>query len=260
MYVSPHSSTERLRKEDVCTGESSAATLVVEGDADMNDLFPRTQYTWIGRRLDEGAAGRTDINRHVMSVYTWPLEIYFRSLRAPWLGDSEDVVQGFFASRLDREDFFRDWLESGMKLRRWLINAFCFYLKELRRQRRRSAREEPLLAEGTGKENPPADEIDRAFAVSIVREALLETRRSCETRGLGEHWKIFHAHYYEDRPYADIVACGEFGKIDSVRAATMARTAAGRFRTVLRSLLRRDGATTSHVDREIEALLEVTGD
>ena len=226
----------------------------------MNDLFPRTHHTWIGRRLEQGADGRTDINHHVMSVYTWPLEIYFRSLRARWLGDAEDIVQGFFASRLDREDFFQDWLESGMKLRRWLLNAFCFYLKEVRRERKRSAREEPLLDDGEGREDVPANEIDRAFAVSIVREALLQTRRSCEARALEEHWKIFQRHYYEDESYAQIVDSGEFGEIDQVRAATMARTAAGRFRTVLRGLLRKDGATTDHVDRELAALLEVTGE
>lgn len=225
----------------------------------MNDLFPRTQYTWIGQRLEQGSDGRSEINHHVMSVYTWPLEIYFRSLRAHWLGEAEDIVQGFFASRLDRDDFFQDWLESGLKLRRWLVNAFCFYLKEVRRERKRSEREEPLIDEGEGRADVPADEIDRAFAVAIVREALLETRRSCEARGLGEHWKIFHAHYYEGKPYAEMIASGEFGDLDAVRAATMARTAAGRFRTVLRGLLRRDGSTTSHVDREIAALLEVTG-
>ncbi len=226
----------------------------------MNDLFPRTHLTWIGRRLEQGANGRTDINHHVMSVYTWPLEIYFRSLRARWLGDAEDIVQGFFASRLGREDFFQDWLESGMKLRRWLLNAFCFYLKEVRRERQRSEREEPLLDDGEGREDLPANEIDRAFAVSIVREALLETRRSCEARELGEHCRIFQAHYYEDKSYAEIVDSGDFGEIDPVRAATMARTAAGRFRTVLRGLLRKDGAPTSQVDREIAALLEVTAD
>jgi DNA-directed RNA polymerase specialized sigma24 family protein len=248
------------REEDDCLDEARPANLEVENRIDMNDLFPRTQYTWIGQRLQQGPDGRTDINHHVMSVYTWPLEIYFRSLRAHWLGDAEDIVQGFFASRLDREDFFRDWLESGMKLRRWLLNAFCFYLKEVRRERRRSDREEPLLDEGEGREEAPADEMDRAFAVSIVREALLETRRSCEARKLGAHWRIFEAHYYDGKSYAEICDSGEFGRIDTVRAATMARTAAGRFRTVLRGLLRKDGATTSHVDREIAALLEVTGD
>ena len=248
------------REEDICVGTAPPANLEVEDQVDMNDLFPRTQHTWIGRRLEQGADGRTDINHHVMSVYTWPLEIYCRSLRAHWLGDAEDIVRGFFASRLGREDFFQDWLESGMKLRRWLVNAFCFYLKEVRRERRRSEREEPLLDDGEGKQDLPADEMDRAFAVSIVREALLQTRRSCEARELGEHWKIFQAHYYEGRSCAEIVDSGESGEIDQVRAATMARTAAGRFRTVLRGLLRKDGATTSHVDRELAALLEVTGD
>src|SRR5882672_12709738 len=98
---------------------------------DKKDVFPRTLGTWIGRKLQEGKAGRAEVNRHLMSVYAWPLQVYFRGSSDRWLGEPEDIVQGFFADRLDREEFLPGCQESGLRLRRWLMNGFCFYLKEL---------------------------------------------------------------------------------------------------------------------------------
>lgn len=218
------------------------------------DVFPATMVTWIDERLGTGAAGRQDVNRHIMTVYDWPLRVYFMGTRDRWLGEPEDVVQGFFASRLSKEDFLGQWRGSKLKLRQWLINAFCFYLKELHRARRRDARnvspaEEPAV------EFKPGPSFDRAYVVSVVREALRKTQELCERENLAAHWEIFVRHYYQGQAYADFAK--EFG-VDASRAAVMARTARSKFQATLRSMLSRDG-TGEDPDDEIRDLLEGEG-
>jgi hypothetical protein len=97
--------------------------------------------------------------------------------------------------------------------------------------------------------------MDRAFAVSIVREALLEAKRTCASKGLQKHWEIFYRHYYEGSSYADFI--DEYG-VDAAKASDMARTVAAKFRAALRDLIASDGALESEIDEEIGALLEIS--
>ncbi len=218
------------------------------------DVFPATRVSWIDERLLDGSRGRQDVNRHIMTVYDFPLRVYFMGTRDRWLGEPEDVVQGFFASRLSKEDFLAQWRASGLRLRQWLINAFCFYLKEMHRARRRDARnvaqpEEPVVEPGQVKA------FDRAYIVSVVREALRKTQELCEAENLGPHWEIFVRHYYQGRAYAEFA--GEFN-VEPSRAAVMARTARSKFQATLRGMLSRD-ATGADPDDEIRELLEGDG-
>ncbi len=71
-----------------------------------------------------------------METYTEPLSNYvagssFRSLSTP-----KDLVSGFFASRLAQTAYFEKWIDSGLPLRRWLINGFLFFLQEEARRRK----------------------------------------------------------------------------------------------------------------------------
>ena len=219
------------------------------------EVFPQTQNTWIDQKLAEGVGGRQELNHHIMNLYAFPLRVYFLSTSDRWLGEPDDVVQGFFASRLDRNVYFDDWRKSGLRLRRWLMNGFCFYLKEMRRERRKDKRSEALAHDPEEVEDLDS-QIDRAFAVAIVQRAMVDTQELCEANGFSDHWKIFFEHYYEDKEYKDIAPDFE---IDTVRAATMARTVSGKFRKALRDLLVRDGATEAEVNQELAALLEASG-
>ena len=67
------------------------------------DVFPETIQTWIGEQQGRGSEGRAAINHHVMSVYAWPLTVYFQGCSDRWLGEPDEVIQGFFANRLARE-------------------------------------------------------------------------------------------------------------------------------------------------------------
>lgn len=217
------------------------------------DVFPPTMSTWIALRMGDGVEGRNEVNRHIMAVYDWPLRVYFMGTSERWLGEPEDVVSGFFADRLGRSEFLHEWRASGMRLRRWLMNAFCFYLMELRRARARDRRageldREPIVFNGS-----PEAAIDRAFRVSLVREALRVAQETCEETGLGEHWNIFVSHYLTGRDYSDLSR--EF-LVSPERAAVMARTAARKFRGAVRELLAGDGTPDQEVDQEILALIE----
>lgn len=215
------------------------------------DVFPVTMTDWIHERLSLGPEGRRQINQEIMARYAWPLQVYFMGTRDRWLGEPTDIVQGFFASRLAKSDFFANWSVSGLRLRHWLINAFCFYLKELHRARRKESREVAQAEEPTAGHGDPAKAADRAFAINIVREALRQAQSQCEKEGLSAHWDIFLRHFYKSEAYADFA--GDFG-VDAPRAAVMARTARSRFNAVLRELLSRE-APNADPDAEILSLL-----
>jgi len=215
------------------------------------DVFPMTHMSWIGSRLRDGDAGRREVGRHLMSVYAEPLRVYYLGTRSRWLGEPDEVVDGFFADRLARPGFVAEWERSGMRLRRWLMNAFGFYLKELARRRRRDAVRDPGPGNEPGFEGDAERAIDRAFTVSVVRHALDETRRACEVERLEPHWRVFEAHFCRDVPYAAIGA--ELG-VEPARCMVMARTVRSRFRAALCAALEADGAG-DRTDAEIMDLL-----
>jgi DNA-directed RNA polymerase specialized sigma24 family protein len=219
------------------------------------DVFPNTLNSWIVRKLDEGGPSLAEVNRHVMSVYARPLKVYFLGSSERHLGEPDDIVNGFFESRLSHDDFLSKWRESGMRLRRWLMNALCFYLKEVRRRNRRDAvagenDDEPVSFTGD-----PDAEIDRTFVVELVREALRRAGEQCVEEGMGAHWDVFLRHHHHGESYDHIA--GEIG-VTRARAEVMGRTATRRFRKVIRDLLAADGVPEDELDREIESLLETT--
>ena len=217
------------------------------------DVFPTTQRTWIDQVMDRPDTDRSEINRHIMAVYSVPLRVYFLGTGSRWLGDPEEIVAGFFADRLARDGFLRDWRRGGMRLRRWLMNAFSFYLAELRRGHRRDRRVEGSVPDVSAGGPTPERLADRAFSESIVAEAIRTAAAVCDAGGLQDHWGVFIRHTCDDVSYADLAA--DYG-VTSARAAVMARTAARHFRTALRAMLVCDGAGEDAVEEEIRELIE----
>jgi hypothetical protein len=171
------------------------------------------------------------------------------------LGDADDIVQGFFADRLDRTDFFTKWQESGKRLRYWLINAFLYFLQESVKRKKRDGKYVELPEEPTGRpEIGPDEAIDWLFAALTVRRALDETQNECQKRGLVDHFKVFELHDKDGIPYSELLDRFE---VTEIRAACMARTARSLFKETLRSFYRKEGATESEIDREIEELMQL---
>jgi DNA-directed RNA polymerase specialized sigma24 family protein len=221
-----------------------------------SNVFPSTMRTWIDDELDRGHGGRQDVNAYLMETYAFPLQVYYLGTNARWLGEPDDVISGFFVSRLARADFYANWQSSGMRLRRWLINAFCYYLKELRRERQRRHQE---LEDSEGPvtfTGDPNVAVDQAAVVAFVRQAMEHAHLQCRAEGLQEHWDVFLRHHHDGLPFKEIAAvCG----IDAARAQVMSRTAARKFRAALRDVLRRDGVADDQIDDEIKSLVEGDG-
>lgn len=214
------------------------------------DAFPSTWDSWLGRRLSEGNRGLAAAREHIMRVYAEPLTIYLRGSSFRRLDEDDDLVQGFFASRLARDGYLHDWAESGRPLRRWLLTGFRHYLHErIREQRRFSAPPDGVAA---APEPAPAALFNRHVALSIVREAMTMAEERCRKEGFGRHWMIFRLHAVDGLPYNELPA--EFREPPR-RAATMARTASNRFKAALRELVGWPGASAEAIDREIQTLM-----
>jgi len=215
-----------------------------------SDAFPSTRVTWLGKRLEEGEEGLAAAREHVMRVYAEPLTIYLRGSSFRGLDEDDELVQGFFASRLSRASFLHDWAESGRPLRRWLLTGFRHYLHERVREHRRFAA--PPVEATAQAEPAPAALFNRHVALSVVREAMAMAEKRCRGEGFERHWMIFRLHTIDGLPYDDLPT--EFREPPR-RAATMARTASNRFRAALRELVGWPGASDEAVDREIHALM-----
>lgn len=221
------------------------------------DVFPATMNTWIDGKLAEGPEGLRELNHHVMEVYRVPLMVYFKGSSYRWMGDAEDFVQGFFADRLDKENYLGRWRESGLKLRRYLSVGFLFYLKEMQRSFRRDSQANALpdgdiLVADSG---DPEVSFDRACAVALVHETLRRGARESERKGLAEHWKVFIDHWRDGIPYRDLATKYE---VSAQQAGGMAATGRRYFIRILREIIVEHLADSRMVDEELGALLEAT--
>jgi hypothetical protein len=216
------------------------------------DVFPDTLKTWINQEIQRDRLGRQNLNRYLMGTYAEPLKVYFMGTNSRWLGEPDDVVDGFFASRLSHDDFMAKWQASGMRLRRWLMNAFSYYLMELRRERSSSKHNSDLTHEPVTFTGDPDRAVDQAAVIAFVRQAMQQAEETCKAEGLEKHWQVFVRHHIENADFRLIA--GEF-KIEPSRAAVMSRTAGRKFRNALRDVLMNDGVAPEDIDEEIQGLL-----
>jgi hypothetical protein len=191
-----------------------------------------------------------------MATYMEPLKIYFLGSSFRWLGEPDDLVQGFFASRLERPAFLEEWQSSGRRLRHWLITGFKHHLLEETRRRARLKREqalpeEPAAAPAAADANAERA-FDRAVAASTVRQARAAAEAKCDASGQSLHWRIFVAHVEHERPFALIAR--EEG-LTEVKAKVMARTASNKFRAALLEMLGCD-ADSEAAGAEVAELME----
>lgn len=216
-------------------------------------VFPATRRDWLATQSAAGDAGRRSANSFVMEIYGPALEAYLRGSSFRSLGDAADLVAGYFASRLDRPDFFTRWLSSGLPFRRWLVNGFLYFMLEESRTKRRRAGLELEVEDETAAPEPDAVErFESAWARTVVRRACERAREICAEAGSLVHWEIFVRHHGAGATYGVLAA--EFG-IEETRAPGMARTAAQVLRRALLEILVRDGAMKHDLDGEVERLL-----
>ena len=213
------------------------------GRPGCREVFPDT-VSIVERWLDEGELD--EVRRHVMQAYARPLLVYFLGTRMRWLAERvdspEEIVDGFFASRLERPDFFARWRESGKKLRHWLRISFAnHYLMEvaerLRRERVHEPGEMPDLEPAADGSEGPERAMEREFGRSLVLRARDAAAEACREKGLDDHWEIFLRVKVDGIGYGEVA--DELG-VDIVRVRRMLRTAKDLFRDKLLEQVRAD--------------------
>ncbi|MEY2805634.1 MAG: hypothetical protein RIR65_51 [Planctomycetota bacterium] len=227
----------------------------------MDDIFPSTHDSWLCEMLD---GPPEQVERAAVALtarYREPLRVYFEGSSFGRLGvqgltdfgDAEELVHGFLAARLARAEFLAAWRQSGMRLRRFVVNGFLFYLREqARAARRRRSREQRADPADDGVGEDSTAEFDRAWALAVVREASETTAARLVARGRARHWELFVRHFVDGVPYGDLVE--PFGLTPS-QAASSARDVAFELRRCLRAVLSRDGITEADLGPEL-ALIE----
>jgi DNA-directed RNA polymerase specialized sigma24 family protein len=212
------------------------------------DVFPNTASTWLTERIAGHHADPAAARRHVMTVYFEPLTIYVQGTPFRHLAEPRELVSGFFADRLDRDDFLPRWLSSGRPLRRWLIGGLRFYLLEQARVQK-SGRARPIPDDHADPDpDRPGSAFNRAAGHRIIRDAMERTAAQMADLGLSEHWDVFVMRHIDEIDYK---AIRQRTGLDERRAAVMVRTAMRRFGKTLRDLVAWPGATIAEVDREL---------
>ena len=235
--------------------------------------FPTKQATWIHTRLVEGASGREEINTHVMSRYATPLRAYVLGSSICRIDDAYALVNGFFASRLSREDFLTAWRDSGLPLRRWLVNGLLLHARERERELRRAARDGagagPACvgcacvsstscrdAEEIGLEPSAFEQFERAWSRALLTDACTLAEHELVAEHDANAWEIFRRHHLDGLEYAEIA---QQLRMTSAEARTHARRAAYRYERALVRLLRDEGVGDDDMDAEIAWIVEVSG-
>ncbi|MFZ9690686.1 MAG: hypothetical protein ACO3EP_01490 [Phycisphaerales bacterium] len=220
-------------------------------DSPPTDLFEPTPRTAMAEMLDSQRRG--ELVEFLMKAYYAPLAAYLSATSYRTLGEPRDLIAGFFASRLSREEWIDAWRSSNLRLRRWLVNGLLFYCREEVRRRRRDASPVPT------EEEIPASvdrDFERNYAQYTVRQSFEAARLACEAEGFLRHWELFVRHHMEGRNYEQLAK--ESG-LTVGQVNGMVRTAGLRFRKAISERLLRDGANPADLDREIGLLLDSLG-
>lgn len=225
---------------------------------DSTHDFPSTQYMWIRDHLDGGPEARDRLVQWAMAVYAKPLQTYARATGLAHSSqlESDELVNGFLASVLSRQDYLKDWIGSGLRLRQWFRNGLHFHAKTMRRTA--GSRVQPLDERDAESIAVPDDAdrlLDHAWATAIVERVCDEVRTDLAQAGKSGHWEIFWQHHIEGVPYAQVVA-HQGGGITEAQAASRAFEVASRLRERLSKLLIQDGAPSAEVSSELRNLME----
>ncbi len=219
--------------------------------------FPDTQAVWIGERLGDGAAGLNEVRAFVMTWYREPLVTYSRALGlgvGPRMAP-DDLVHGYFASRLADPDYFASWLKSGLRLRHWLKNGLHFFVREEIRRQSAINRVEPSGLNAWEDGVPQADDaaFDKQWAITTLNGASDSARAELTRLGRLGDWDVFWAARARGVSYESLA---REHQITVAQARQKVHAVGDRLRNALRDVLVRDGAKPSEVTEDIRRMME----
>jgi hypothetical protein len=218
------------------------------------NAFPSTNVTWILERLSAGDEGRSDVRQHVMARYARPLAAYVQGSSLRDLGEPEEIVHGFFAAALARDDYFERWRTSGARLRRWLLNGLLLHAKGLRRDRgRERARIACDLedAEAIGREASAERAFERAWAERLLAEACALASSRLADAGKGRRFELFRRHVLNGERAIDVADDLGFRRTE---CSAIIRGVTNEVRRSLRELVQQDGVADADLDEEVAHL------
>lgn len=189
-----------------------------------------------------------------------PLRAYIdASMLAARLDDADGLVTAFLddfaAARVDPALNLDRWRESGLPLRRWLVQAFLVFAREREQQLRRAAEAAAKPASSPcvgcacgsaaacggggaiGLEPGAFEEFERAWSRTLLSEAGARLRRELAGEDDLNAWEAFQRHHFGRAEFAEIAR--ELG-ITAAEARARARRAAPRFEAALVDLVREE--------------------
>ena len=231
------------------------------------DHFPTTHATWIDAQLtiaersraagDE--AGETNavaaLRTYLMERYYDALRVYVRTGALVHLGEPEEIVGEFFARAVDTRALLVRWRESGMPLRRWMMNAIAFHCRGTERDRSRERRRTMGDADLDAFRAPSPDAaraFDRAWAVALAGEAFAIAEREAEARDRPQDAVAFRMHALDGMTHRAIAR--ELG-ISESQSANAAKRVSERMRAAVRDLLRDEGVPAGEIDAAVAEVL-----
>ena len=254
------------------------------------DHFPSTHGTWITVQLDtiadaerdlDGASAdaaqrreqvaqaRRALREHLMNRYAGALAAYVSGPDFRQLGEPDDLVGGLFARALSDDTFLAKWRQSGMPLRRWLMNAMSFHCRGLIRDRMRernrtssatqpweSSESRSLHSRAADSEHDAGRAFERAWALSLVNEAYARVQANLRAEGRDQDDAVLRMHVMEGMTYDQVASALGMTRQDCFNAV---RRITPRIRAVLHELLRDDGVPPQDIGAAIDQMIETLG-
>jgi len=239
------------------------------------DHFPSTNGTRLEQQLtviDEASpaasagdaaalsrrnAALQELRRHIMGRYTPALRAYVSAPSMRSIGLPDELVSGFYAKAMGDNSFLQRWRQSGMPLRRWLMNAISFHCMSVRRDAARDARRagQPVDSVAEGLLDDALDAVrayDHAWALTLANEAYANVQQALTAAERGDDDRIFRMHVVDGLTYAAIGA--ELG-VPASDALNAVRRVTEALRSEIVLLLRAEGVPPSQLESVVQEIL-----
>ncbi len=201
-------------------------------DPIRSDHFPTTQLTTLldALRSDEVADAHARLAATIMQRYAAPLVIYAKGSSLREVAEPDELVHGFFAAALADPQYFDRYRNSGMRLRRWLMNGLLLHARGVARDRSRQVRREGSPLQSAAKSGATAsssasaeDAFHRAWALALLSEACDSVEVSLAREDRDRAWTVFRRHAIDGRSYKELeeeLGLGQQQMADLVRGVT----------------------------------------
>lgn len=217
--------------------------------------FDSTDWTQVVIARDWGVSSGKDAFERLLARYRPAMVQFVITKYRLHPNDAEEVVQQFIVDRMIEQNLFAKADRARGKFRGFLATVLHHYIIDKLRARKAQTSDTTASAHiDTIAQDIPVDHFDRAWAETVLADALAATEYELVEGGKETYWKLFYNRVIEaaysggqSRPYEEVVF--ELG-FESPRAASNALVTAKRSFT--RSLLRAVGATG---DEDPQALL-----